>query len=194
MNLIKPVETRLTDEERDEIDSGSIFCMISTGSTLRRWRDSKIWSPHKMMDKFLLYKEVPRHLSKSAMKNKTSKHQRTAVFDYVDIHALYKKTISIVHDNKVYHIISYFRPIFQNHSLIDYPFFRRLGDVLASNPKLGYDSYLEEIVQVGDYWYIQYNILPPKTEYLRANIDRKHLEEISCFILSNKFNSKTTRK
>ncbi|KAG0419987.1 Global transcription regulator sge1 [Dictyocoela roeselum] len=189
MNLIRPVEQRLTDEERNNIDSGSIFCFIEKEGGIKRWTDGRIWSPSKILGHFLLYKEVPRHLSKSAIKNKTVEERKDSIFSTVDKHALYKKTISISHQSKVYHIVSYFRPIFNNHGLLDYPFFKHLNKAVVENKDLANDCFLESIMGSEPRWIEKFSILPPESQYMRSNIDRKGLERVSCFILSTRFDS-----
>ncbi|KAG0442588.1 Global transcription regulator sge1 [Dictyocoela muelleri] len=189
MNLIKPVEQRLTDDERNSIDSGSIFCFIEKDGGIKRWTDGRIWSPSKILGQFLLYKEVPRHLSKGATKNKGFDDKKDSIFNAIDKHALYKKTISISHQDKVYHIVSYFRPIFNNHGLLDYPFFKHLNRAVIENTDLANDSFLQKIITSEARWIEKYSILPPEAQYLRANIDRKGLERLSCLVLSTRFDS-----
>lgn len=81
LGLIKPTTERPTMEERDSIRDGSIYCFRETEEGMKRWTDGKIWSPSKILGHFLLYKEVPRHLSKSALKKE--KDTRRYIFDRI---------------------------------------------------------------------------------------------------------------
>ncbi|KAI5180820.1 Gti1/Pac2 family transcription factor, partial [Pancytospora epiphaga] len=59
---------RLNIDEREKIESGDIFCFIENSSGMKRWTDGRIWSPSKICGEFLIYQEVPRHLSKNSIK------------------------------------------------------------------------------------------------------------------------------
>ncbi|EJW01884.1 hypothetical protein EDEG_03638 [Edhazardia aedis USNM 41457] len=71
LNLFHLSTERLDQKNREKIRNGDVFCFIEN-EQLRRWTDGKIWSPSKIVGYFLQYKEVPRHLSKNAIKKKKS--------------------------------------------------------------------------------------------------------------------------
>ncbi|KAG0434095.1 Global transcription regulator sge1 [Dictyocoela muelleri] len=194
LNLIKSIMKRPTDDMINSIDSGTIVCFISTISGIKRWRDSKIWSPHKTLNRFLLYKEVPGYLSKSAMLKKSPDERRESAFKKTEICGLYKKTISITYQNEVYHIISYERPIFIKHGLLDYPFFKNLKRALEENSFLRDDNLLKNMFIKNVRWYERFGILSPKPRNFRAEIDRKELEKNSVKILFSKFNFRQIKK
>lgn len=186
LGMLEPVEARLDLEQRDSIESGSIFCFIEKEGGMKRWTDGKIWSPSKILGQFLLYKEVPRHLSKSALKKKSHKIRKISIFNEIDKHGLYKKTVSISYENIVYHIVSYFRPIFNKHSLLELPFFISLNRALVECPDLMSDKFIKRYSRI-EVLIEKHKLLPMEIQYLIPKIDRVSLEKLSCIILSNRF-------
>jgi len=142
---------RLSNDERDQIESGAIFCFIESESGLKRWTDGRIWSPSKICGEFLVYQEVPHYLSKNSIKKRHNDRRndqealrvpkRECIIDRTTMH---KKTICIKNENNSYHIVAYFRPIFVNASLMDMPFFQKLSKALNLFPILKTNQYLAE--------------------------------------------------
>ncbi|EPR79274.1 Gti1/Pac2 family protein [Spraguea lophii 42_110] len=189
LGLIKPVTQRLSPSEREEIESGSIYCFIKSENGMKRWTDGKIWSPSKILGHFLLYKEVPKHLSKSALKKnksrrKTIEHENLSNFN-ADEFSMYKKTISYTHGDVTYHIVSYFQPIFDRHGIIEYPFFRSLNTAVINFPEILEDVFINE--ELSQENFKAWNLLPYESKYLMPNINRKDLEDITCDVLENNF-------
>jgi len=57
--LIRPVNRRLGDKERDEwIQSGCIHVYSEIGTGIKRWTDGCNWSPSRILDNFLLYRQM----------------------------------------------------------------------------------------------------------------------------------------
>lgn len=50
---------RLTDAERKSISSGDIFVFSEEQSRIKRWTDGRRWSPSRILNNFLIYKEIP---------------------------------------------------------------------------------------------------------------------------------------
>lgn len=192
LGLVIPISERLSNDERDTIRTGSIFCFVENDSGMKRWTDGKIWSPSKILGQFLLYKEVPRHLSKSALKKEKNSERRRRSYTYGlgrdfycdDDFTMYKKTISLTVDGKNYHVISYFQPFFDKKNLIQLPFFRELKICLENNQELEKDDFVEK----------NYETLAEKfklpsiiAENFRADLDRATLEMQAIHVLGQKF-------
>lgn len=191
LGLIKPTLERPTMEERESIRDGSIYCFRETSEGMKRWTDGKIWSPSKILGHFLLYKEVPRHLSKSAMK-KEREAQRYA-YDRLDRNTqydedftLHKRTISIIHENVTYHVIAYFQPFFDKKSISKMPFFAELQNVILSNKALISDQFVNRCIESGDCLMKKYNLPEPRSESFRHIIDRAYLEKNALLLLQNR--------
>ncbi|OMH84812.1 cAMP-independent regulatory protein pac2 [Zancudomyces culisetae] len=58
IGLLKRVQRRLSDEERANIKSGSIYVWDEEESGIRRWTDGKCWSPSRVNGCFLIYQEL----------------------------------------------------------------------------------------------------------------------------------------
>ncbi|OMJ26076.1 cAMP-independent regulatory protein pac2 [Smittium culicis] len=58
LGLLKCVQRRLSDDERVQITSGSIFVWDEEESGIKRWTDGKCWSPSRVNGCFLSYHEL----------------------------------------------------------------------------------------------------------------------------------------
>ncbi|KAF8623876.1 hypothetical protein AX17_007278 [Amanita inopinata Kibby_2008] len=56
--LIPRVTRRLVDSERKMITSGSVFVFDEDESGIKRWTDGFFWSPSRILNNFLLYRET----------------------------------------------------------------------------------------------------------------------------------------
>ncbi|KAG8962504.1 hypothetical protein FRC03_004189 [Tulasnella sp. 419] len=56
--LIPRVTRRLSDRERKLIASGSVFVFEEEESGIKRWTDSLVWSPSRILGNFLIYRET----------------------------------------------------------------------------------------------------------------------------------------
>ncbi|WUR03126.1 cAMP independent regulatory protein [Vairimorpha necatrix] len=190
LGYIKPITQRLRSEERDNLRSGDIFVFIETENGIKRWTDGKIWSPSKINGQFLLYKEVPRHLSKSALK-KTSIQKNLSKQQLAQLHreireddklGFHKKTISILHEGKTYHIIGYYRPIFSKEALINIPFFNEIDYSLRKYPELLKDDYLNQ--EKAKENFLGKFMLPLRPNLsIFSDVKRRQLEKISFCVL-----------
>ncbi|KAF7683975.1 cAMP-independent regulatory protein pac2 [Astathelohania contejeani] len=197
LRIFKPNIRRLKDDEKECIKSGSIFCFIESENGIRRWTDGKIWSPSKILGKFLLYKEVPPHLSKTGLKltQKGLYKRGRGSINYGSfenggnsIFNLFKKTISIRHENKTYHIISYFQPVFSRISLKNIPFYQELRSILIKYPDLLKDSIIDDLFEKGEDVYTMFNISLPTFDTMKPDIDRRDSELQAAEILHHKMN------
>lgn len=182
------VTERLKIDERCRIESGDIFCFIENASGMKRWTDGRIWSPSKICGEFLVYQEVPRHLSKNSIKKRrigVSSYEVNLVRkeDIVDRTTLHKKTISIKIDSTAYHIISYYRPIFAKYSLASIPFFQRLAEVLNLHPELKDDEFVKKNVEKNDDFWMKYNIQRDFQKTMMEEEKRNDLEKIAAEVL-----------
>ncbi|KAK6089964.1 hypothetical protein P3W45_001010 [Vairimorpha bombi] len=190
LGYVTPITQRLRAEERESLRSGDIFVFIETDSGIKRWTDGKIWSPSKINGQFLLYKEVPRHLSKSAIK-KTSVQKNLTKEQVAKLHkeireddklGFHKKTISIVHDSKTYHIIGYYRPIFSKEALINIPFFNQIDYSLRKFPDLLSDEFVK--MEMSKHNFIKKFDLPERPNLsIFSDVKRAQLEKIAFCVL-----------
>ncbi|OLY81698.1 cAMP-independent regulatory protein pac2 [Smittium mucronatum] len=58
LGILKCVQRRLSDDERVQISSGSIFVWDEEDSGIKRWTDGKSWSPSRVNGCFLSYHEL----------------------------------------------------------------------------------------------------------------------------------------
>lgn len=153
LGTLTPATERLNAEEREHIESGNIFCFIEDDNGMKRWTDGRIWSPSKICGEFLIYQEVPRHLSKNSIKKRkelekslenSDSYINKSREDYLDRTTMHKKTVSIKHGNLTYHIIAYYRPVFVNCSILDLEYFKKLAAALVLFPLLTKDEYVKK--------------------------------------------------
>lgn len=77
------VRRRLTEIEKKAIRPGSVFIYSERGSGIKRWTDSKTWSPSRVLGPFLTYKELQGDL--------------------------YKKTFTLKFQDNTFHLVAYSR-------------------------------------------------------------------------------------
>lgn len=194
LGIIEPINERLSAVEREKIRSGCIFIFVEREKGIKRWTDGKIWSPSKILGHFLVYKEVPKHLSKSSLKkrNLNEKNQNKITQfkiepSMIDDLCLHKKTISIRHETKTYHIIAYYQPIFMRHTINSFPFFRLLNNSLIENSNLLSDKFVEEELSRNVFILKKYRLLEFKGKNIIPEYDRRSLEDNAIFLLTTKF-------
>ncbi|KAJ4179295.1 Global transcription regulator sge1 [Fusarium falciforme] len=122
---LKYVPRRLTeDERRGLIRSGNVFIYNEHKSGMKRWTDGVSWSPSRILDNFLVYRELQDHKGKpkkrKQMANGAIKRLNTTNKDWpligslVDSYdfkqeGLVKKTISITLWKESYHLVCYYK-------------------------------------------------------------------------------------
>ena len=184
------VTQRLTNEEREQIESGSIFCFIENVDGMKRWTDGRIWSPSKICGEFLVYQEVPKHLSKNSIKKRKTSSENlldnelmTRIEDFVDRTTLHKKTISIDFEGIAYHIISYYRPIFANFSFMDIEYFQRLSEALNIYPELKSDAFLKQQIETDPDFHEKFRISKVFHAMKMPEEERTMIEDIALEVL-----------
>ncbi|KAK0646344.1 Gti1/Pac2 family-domain-containing protein [Cercophora newfieldiana] len=80
---LRHVPRRPHDKEREAvIQSGSVFVYSEDSAGIKRWTDGKVWSPSRIKDNFLLYREMDKPFTpgekKRALKKKDSTGSRPA--------------------------------------------------------------------------------------------------------------------
>lgn len=121
---------RPCDYERQElIRSGNVF-IYKEGSGLQRWTDGVNWSPSRILDNFLVYRELERPLAPGSQRkaNKkmgtgaipkpqpppnTNNEDRRLIGSLVDSYdfkheGLVKKTTKITFQDEAYHLVCYY--------------------------------------------------------------------------------------
>ncbi|PTB66591.1 hypothetical protein BBK36DRAFT_1085248, partial [Trichoderma citrinoviride] len=132
--IISHVPRRPHDRERQElIVSGSVFIYEEHASGIKRWTDGISWSPSRILDNFLIYRELQRPFppgeKKRALKRRRAGHgvhkpvtkessvtpemERSLVGSLTDSYdfkgdGLVKKTISINFRGVPHHLVSYY--------------------------------------------------------------------------------------
>lgn len=188
LGCFEPTKGRLNNDEREKIESGDMFCFIENVNGMKRWTDGRIWSPSKICDEFLVYQEVPRHLSKNSIKKRKENdgpegHGLVRKEDIVDRTTMHKKTICIRYESNSYHIIAYYRPIFVNNSLMDIPFFQKLSNALNLFPTLKSDEFVRENLKKDENFFRKFKIQREFEHVILEQGKRSILEEIAAEVL-----------
>lgn len=194
IGALRPTAERLNTEEREKIESGSIFCFIENTNGMKRWTDGRIWSPSKICGEFLIYQEVPRHMSKNSIKKRKEfekvvdviqpSPRRSLREELLDRTTMHKKTVCIKHENESYHIIAYYRPIFSTSSLLDIPYFQKLNGALKEHPELKSNDFLRNELRLGDAFYTKYSLDREVGELLLEEEQRSALEKMAVEMLT----------
>ncbi|KAF2436140.1 hypothetical protein EJ08DRAFT_560062, partial [Tothia fuscella] len=58
LGLLPRVQRRLSEKERQQINSGSVFVWDEREAGMRRWTDGKSWSASRVSGSFLTYREM----------------------------------------------------------------------------------------------------------------------------------------
>lgn len=194
LGALDVTKERLNVDARERIESGNIFCFIENMSGMKRWTDGRIWSPSKICGEFLIYQEVPRHLSKNSLKkqkeidkiyDKESCIRRGIREEAIDRTTMHKKTVCIRHENKTYHIVAYYRPVFATVCVLDMKYFKKLEAALAVYPELNDDNKLEKLMEEGDSFFEKYGL---DKDIVRPALDsskRDILEKIAVDVLTS---------
>ena len=111
--LLSTVDKRLEDLERNAIRSGSCFVFCEQDSDIKRWTDNRKWSPSRVKDRFLMYRELEFSKAPAIHSNKAEKRgpKKLSKDDYwvKGSGGLIKKTLTALFDtDRVYHLISYY--------------------------------------------------------------------------------------
>ncbi|KAI8648774.1 hypothetical protein NCS55_01486000 [Fusarium keratoplasticum] len=122
---LKYVPRRLTgDERRGLIRSGNVFIYNEHESGMKRWTDGVSWSPSRILDNFLVYRELQGHNGKPKKREQmadgaikrlnTTNEDRSLIGALVDSYdfkqeGLVKKTISITFQDVSHHLVSYYK-------------------------------------------------------------------------------------
>ncbi|KAJ4307464.1 Global transcription regulator sge1 [Fusarium piperis] len=127
------VPRRPQDRERQElIRSGNVFIYEEHASGIKRWTDGVSWSPSRILDNFLVYRELERPfgpgekkralkkpkkmsngITKAEPRCETRDEDRALIGSLVDSYdfkqsGLVKKTISITFQGVPHHLVSYY--------------------------------------------------------------------------------------
>jgi Gti1/Pac2 family transcription factor len=75
--LLQKVGRRPHDRERGRlIKSGNIFVFDKQSSDIKRWTDGVAWSPSRILDNFLIYRQIDRPLQSGEKKRKQKRRGR----------------------------------------------------------------------------------------------------------------------
>ncbi|KAI8321529.1 hypothetical protein GQ54DRAFT_261608, partial [Martensiomyces pterosporus] len=58
--ILPRVVRRLTDREKQQIDDGTIIVFDEKEAKMKRWTDGRLWTPSRILDNFLVYRELER--------------------------------------------------------------------------------------------------------------------------------------
>jgi hypothetical protein len=64
--ILPMVTRRLHDRERRHVVSGAVFVFDERSAGIRRWTDGRVWSPSRILNNFLVYRELDRRAANSA--------------------------------------------------------------------------------------------------------------------------------
>jgi len=71
--LLPSIQRRLTNEQRIQIKSGSVFVFNENESNIKRWTDGRNWTPSRVQGDFLVYRELEKNLDKIKKDKKSMK-------------------------------------------------------------------------------------------------------------------------
>ncbi|KAI8710405.1 hypothetical protein NCS52_01577100 [Fusarium sp. LHS14.1] len=109
-------------ERRELIQSGNVF-IFKEGSGLKRWTDGVNWSPSRILDNFLVYRELERSLGTGRQRKakkmrtgaipNTNNEDRRLISSLVNSYdfkhkGLVKKTTKITFQGEAYHLVCYY--------------------------------------------------------------------------------------
>ncbi|ORX94448.1 hypothetical protein K493DRAFT_191703, partial [Basidiobolus meristosporus CBS 931.73] len=106
LGYLNRVQRRLSEKERQNLQSGSVYVWEEEESGMRRWTDGRAWSPSRVLGSFLVYRELEnkRKYNKSLDKRDNSHME----FPFKD-HGLVKQSLSVTTaSNRKLHLISYY--------------------------------------------------------------------------------------
>jgi hypothetical protein len=91
--LLEPCVARLEHSDRLKITSGSTFCYSESLSGIKRWTDGKLWSPSRIQNEFLIYRELD---------------SKTSIRKEFKVNGLVKKSLSCNINNQTWHVVNYY--------------------------------------------------------------------------------------
>ncbi|ORD97716.1 PAC2 [Hepatospora eriocheir] len=198
LGYLTPVTNRFTPKEKDSITHGDILCFVESPKGMKRWTDGKSWSPSKISGEFLLYTEVPRFFSKSAIQKRKRLLGYSCREGEKEISAdpcvLNKKCINFIIDGCTYHLINYYRPVLSNNSLLSSPFFRSLYKALQRYKKVFNKEFVLNLPtdsnEREEFLLKNYQILRPENNMFTQLHNIKESEDIAIEGLIKLFNHK----
>ncbi|KAI8637518.1 Gti1/Pac2 family-domain-containing protein [Parasitella parasitica] len=145
--ILPTINRRLIERERHSIKSGTIIVFDETESGIKRWTDGFLWSPSRILGSFLVYRELENREHRkinndynySAIKKGSSnitnetnislmqQRERALVSSLTTSNTTYnfkrngliKKTIRIMVNNNILHIVNYYsKPDALNNLLV----------------------------------------------------------------------------
>ncbi|KAJ1962629.1 Global transcription regulator sge1 [Dipsacomyces acuminosporus] len=101
--ILPRVQRRLTEQEKQQIDDGTIVVFDEKEAKMKRWTDGKLWTPSRILGNFLVYRELERKLQPNAsqstkeieqLSSKRAFGSNKGVF-FLKQYGLMKRTISL---------------------------------------------------------------------------------------------------
>ncbi|PIA18517.1 hypothetical protein COEREDRAFT_19558, partial [Coemansia reversa NRRL 1564] len=59
-NILPRVVRRLNECEKQQIQAGTIVVFDEKEAKMKRWTDGRLWTPSRIMNNFLVYRELDR--------------------------------------------------------------------------------------------------------------------------------------
>ncbi|KAI8454265.1 Gti1/Pac2 family-domain-containing protein [Phakopsora pachyrhizi] len=72
------VTRRLHERERRSISSGSVYVFEEREAGIKRWTDGRVWSPSRILNNFLIYREIDQKRPNSTTNNNSGDDQSTS--------------------------------------------------------------------------------------------------------------------
>ncbi|KAJ1804959.1 Global transcription regulator sge1 [Coemansia sp. RSA 2598] len=111
--LLPRVVRRLNDDEKQQIDDGTVVVFDEKEAKMKRWTDGRLWTPSRILGNFLVYRELEKKLQpnqegaaevakwQSQQKPSAAAYGSNKGVFYPQAHGLIKRTISLaVPDNE----------------------------------------------------------------------------------------------
>lgn len=198
LGILEPMTQRLHLKESQGLETGDIYYFIE--NNMKRWTDGRVWSPSKISGEFLKYYELPRYFNKSLIDKFSKKNSSVNLGwkkikeKHINSMTLHKKTICIKHENISYHIIAYYRPIFEKTNILDYTFFKNLNESLKKHPELKSDDFLKNEMQQEINFYNKFEIDIRFSNLMVNNKERLQKEIMTINLLANLANRNNFKK
>ncbi|KAI8916836.1 Gti1/Pac2 family-domain-containing protein [Entophlyctis helioformis] len=146
IGVLHPVNQRLTDAQKADIQSGSCFIFCERTSGIKRWTDGRLWGPSRILGHFLVYRQLeqkipqPRHekYDKSNRKVIEINGKKATVGSkgtcVVLEDGLIKKTVAATINGEKFHLVSYYTKIDIEFRRLETP--RAIPDLARLTPDL----------------------------------------------------------
>ncbi|ORX81960.1 hypothetical protein K493DRAFT_196212, partial [Basidiobolus meristosporus CBS 931.73] len=112
LGLLRRVQRRLSDKERQSLRSGSVYIWEEEEAGMRRWTDGRTWSPSRVHGCFLTYSELEGKRKAARLTDSPPTATASGMFAEceADFGCLIKQSLSCTTaDHRKLHLVAYYR-------------------------------------------------------------------------------------